>query len=62
MFFTVGTDVQFPVTTQPPEVEGTVEVKTSKKKPKIQQKERTPEQQQVTLQRFKQSMISLSSV
>ncbi|KAL4229004.1 hypothetical protein ACF0H5_012042 [Mactra antiquata] len=54
--YQIGTDVQFPVTTQPPEVEGTVEVKTSKKKPKIQQKERTPEQQQVTLQRFKQKL------
>ena len=42
---------------QPPaEIEGTVEVKTTKKKiHKLQQKEKTPEQMQVNLQRFKQS-------
>ncbi|XP_045207522.2 mucin-17-like isoform X2 [Mercenaria mercenaria] len=54
--YQIGPELQYPVTTQTPEIEGTVEVKTSKKKPKIQQKERTPEQQQVTLQRFKQKL------
>lgn len=57
LFALVGLENYQTVPSQPPEVEGTVEVKTSsKKKQKIQQqKERTPEQQQVTLQRFKQS-------
>ena len=49
-------DGQYQILNQPQEVEGTVEVKTSKKKVmKLQQKEKTPEQLLVNLQRFKQS-------
>jgi len=61
MTITVGIENYQQVASQPPEVEGTVEVKTSskskcsKQQKILQQKERTPEQQQVTLQRFKQS-------
>ena len=46
----------FPILNQPQEVEGTVEIKTSKKKAKPQPI-KTAEQLQVTMQRFKQSKL-----
>ncbi|KAH3868407.1 uncharacterized protein LOC127867764 [Dreissena polymorpha] len=57
--YQVGPELGFPPlnASQPPEVEGTVEVKTSKKKLKvIPQKERTPEQQHLTLHKFRQKL------